>query len=221
MSYPDRPYTARWRPGELQNCIIDPAVLARVAAAAPARRPEPIRFTSLDPRTPAAAGHWWATRSYVTGLLVSPEATAAPLVIASAVQLLAAVTLATFPNSALTDPTTEDRRDASTETLRRAIGFIDDHAADDICVADIATAAHVSVRAVQLAFRRHLGLTPTDYLRRVRLNHAHHQLREADPARETVTAVAYRWGFTSPSRFAARYREAYGITPGHTLRQGG
>lgn len=39
-----------------------------------------------------------------------------------------------------------------------------------------------------------------------------------DPERDTVTAVAYRWGFTSPSRFAVYYRQAYGIPPGRTLR---
>ena len=40
----------------------------------------------------------------------------------------------------------------------------------------------------------------------------------ADPDRDSVTAVAYRWGFSSPSRFAAYYRRSYGVTPSHTLR---
>jgi AraC-like DNA-binding protein len=219
MSHPDRPYTARWMPGELQNCIIDPALLARVAATAPTSRFEPIRFTSLDPLTPMLAAHWWATRSYVADLLANPEATAAPLVIASAGQLLAAATLATFPSTAFADPSITDRRDASTGTLRRAVAFIDDHAADNICVADVAAAAHVTTRAVQFAFRRHLDMTPMEYLRRVRLNHAHHDLITADPATQSVTAIAYQWGFTSPSRFAALYRRAYGIAPSRTLRR--
>jgi AraC-like DNA-binding protein len=37
--------------------------------------------------------------------------------------------------------------------------------------------------------------------------------------RETVTAVAYRWGFASSSRFAAYYRQAYGIHPSAMLRR--
>jgi transcriptional regulator GlxA family with amidase domain len=74
----------------------------------------------------------------------------------------------------------------------------------------------VTIRAVQLAFRWHRDTTPTDYLRRVRLDHAHHGLLAADPARDSVTAVAYRQG---PSRFAAYYRAAYGVPPGDTLRQ--
>lgn len=221
MSEPDRPYTARWMPGEIQNCIIDPTVLARVAAGEPARRAQPIRFTSLDPRTPEAGARWWATRSHVADLITSPETAAAPLVIASATQLLAAVTLATFPNTALTDPTIEDRHDAHPATLRRAMNFIEENAHRDIAVIDIAAAAFVTVRAVQLAFQRHLGITPLEYLRRVRLDHAHQDLKRAAPGdRLTVTAIAYRWGFRSSSRFAATYREAYGVPPSHTLREG-
>jgi AraC-like DNA-binding protein len=49
---------------------------------------------------------------------------------------------------------------------------------------------------------------------------AHRELLAADPGDESVTAVAYRWGFSSPSRFAATYREAYGVAPSCTLRQG-
>ncbi len=219
MNEPERPYTAWWMPGEIQNCIIDPALLARVAAAAPTRRPEPIRFTSLDPQTPAAAAHWCATRSYVAGLLANPEAAAAPLLIASAGQLLAAATLATFPNTAVTDPTIEDRHDAHPGSLRRAIAYIEMHAHQDITAADIAAAAQVSIRAIQLAFRRHLEMTPLQYLRRTRLSQVHEQLRSADPATTTVTAVAGRWGFFSPSRFATLYRQTYGINPSRTLRR--
>jgi AraC-like DNA-binding protein len=55
------------------------------------------------------------------------------------------------------------------------------------------------------------------YLRRVRLGHAHLELLAADPARLTVTAIAYRWGFPSASRFAAQYRAAYGTPPSRAL----
>jgi transcriptional regulator GlxA family with amidase domain len=72
---------------------------------------------------------------------------------------------------------------------------------------------------VQLAFRRHLDTTPTAYLRQVRLDAARIELLAAAPEdRVTVTEVAYRWGFCSPSRFAERYRAAFGTTPSETLR---
>jgi AraC-like DNA-binding protein len=70
------------------------------------------------------------------------------------------------------------------------------------------------------AFRAHhpLGLTPGQYLRRVRLAGAHADLAAGDPtAGDTVAAIAARWGFTHPGRFAAAYRTAYGISPRRTL----
>ena len=68
-----------------------------------------------------------------------------------------------------------------------------------------------------LAFRREADTTPMAYLRRVRLNRARQQLIEADPGRETVAAVAARWGFASPSSFTAYYRDAYGTLPSQAL----
>jgi AraC-like DNA-binding protein len=56
---------------------------------------------------------------------------------------------------------------------------------------------------------------------RVRLDHAHRDLLAASPASTTVTAIAARWGFASPSRFSDFYRRAYGRLPGHTLRHAG
>ena len=41
---------------------------------------------------------------------------------------------------------------------------------------------------------------------------------DSDPDdRDTVPAVAARWGFTNPGRFAAAYRQAYGRQPSDTL----
>jgi hypothetical protein len=40
----------------------------------------------------------------------------------------------------------------------------------------------------------------------------------ADPARETVTAIAARWGFMNPGRFAVLYRQTSGQSPHTALR---
>ena len=43
------------------------------------------------------------------------------------------------------------------------------------------------------------------YLRRVRLDRAHRDLQAANPAVDTVTAIAVRWGFTHAGRFSVAY----------------
>jgi transcriptional regulator GlxA family with amidase domain len=67
-------------------------------------------------------------------------------------------------------------------------------------------------------FRRHLESTPMAYLRRVRLDQAHHDLVTGDRWTTTVTAAAARWGFAHTGRFAVLYRETYGQSPHVTLR---
>jgi AraC-like DNA-binding protein len=217
---PEHSYVASTVNADINVAILDPALLSQIADTAPGRAQQPVRFTGYEPISAQAAQTWKATSAYIRAtMLASPEAATAPLVTSNTVRLLVAVALATFPSNALADPTIEDRHDAHPDTLRRAVAFVDEHAHQDITVADIAAAAFVTTRAVQLAFRRHLDTTPMEYLRRVRLDHARHDLLAADPADQTVTAVAYRWGFANPSRFAALYRQAYGVAPGHTLRQ--
>jgi AraC-like DNA-binding protein len=217
-SQPGRPSTATTHEVRARTTVLTPAELDRVASTGPPHH-GPVRFTGFQPVSEAAARHWTDISGYVSaGLLANPEARAQPLLVSGASRLLAATALMTFPNTAVFDPTAQDRRDATTVTVRRAAEFIQGNAQRDISLADIAAAAHVTARAVQLAFRRQLGITPTQYLRRVRLDLAHQDLLNADPALTTITAVSARWGFASSSRFAAYYRQVYGVPPSETLR---
>jgi len=82
----------------------------------------------------------------------------------------------------------------------------------------LAKQCHVSVRSLQEGFRRHLGASPMAYLRVVRLQRAHRDLRLADAAHSTVACIAHRWGFTHLGRFAAAHKRMYGETPLQALR---
>jgi len=211
--------TVMFRGGRHEQCVIDPGVPGQIAVTEPGRTERPVRFTGYEAISAQAARTWRHTYAYVRHVVDDlPDTAGHQLLAANLVRLLAATALATFPNNALTEPTIEDRHDGHAATLHRAVAFIDDNAHRDITIADIAEAAHVTIRAVQHAFRRHMDTTPTAYLRRVRLDHAHQELVAADPAKQTVTGIAYRWGFPSPSRFAVYYRDVYGVLPGHTLR---
>ena len=182
------------------------------------RRITPLQFLSHRPVT-GGAHQWRQATRFAHGLLAEPDAAGARLVVGPAARLLAATALMTFPNNAVQGPTTTDRHDANPDTLRRAIAFIEANPERDIALVDIARAASVTTRAVQLAFRRHLNTTPMAYLRRVRLEQAHQQLQRSNPQDGlTVTRVAVDWGFPSPSRFASLYRAAYGRPPSHSLK---
>ncbi|MFJ5777045.1 helix-turn-helix transcriptional regulator [Streptomyces sp. NPDC093094] len=218
---PDQAYAGRVCAARYNITMLDPALLADVAAARPGRRPEPVRLTGHRPRSAAAADRLRATVGYLRDHVLADGTLAdQPLVVSTATQHLAATVLAAFPSTALTEPTSGDRLDAHPAALRRALAHIDDHAAEPVTVAEIAAAAHITVRALQYAFRKHLDTTPLAHLRRVRLAHAHQDLRTADAGDGvTVTAIAARWGFHHPGRFAAVYRAAYHRSPQRTLTE--
>jgi AraC-like DNA-binding protein len=196
------------------------AALREAAGLGPEATEAPA-LTSARPVSPEHALVWRRAVDFVAGSLAEvPRAAESPLVLGSAERLLAGLAFATFPGAVAAAPARRDLRDARVPAaLRRAVTFIEGNAERDIGIGEIAAAARVSRRAVQQAFRRHLDTTPTAYLRRVRLDGAHRELLAAEPGSVSVTEVAYRWGFCSPSRFAERYRAAFGVTPRETLHR--
>ncbi|MFD7705974.1 helix-turn-helix domain-containing protein [Streptomyces sp. NPDC059786] len=219
---PDLPYSGRICNASYNITMLDPQLLDQVAADADEGTGRPVRLTGHRPHSPGAARHLKDTIAYVRDRVMAEPAVAdQPLVVSTTGQLIAASVLSAFPNTALTEPTARDRNDAHPAALSRALSYIDDHADQPVAVADIAAAAHVTVRALQYAFRRHLGTTPLAHLRDVRLAHAHRELRSADPdTGVTVTQIAARWGFFHPGRFATLYRDTYGVSPRGSLHDG-
>ena len=83
---------------------------------------------------------------------------------------------------------------------------------------DLAAELSISLRALELGFRRELDTTPHEYLRTSRLARVHEELARADPRHTTVSAIASKWGFANHGRFARAYRELFGESPAQTLR---
>ncbi|MGK8523308.1 helix-turn-helix transcriptional regulator [Nocardia asteroides] len=219
LTPPDLPYSGVIHHARYRITMFDPALLTRVAASAPGDESDPVRLTGHRPVSPDAARHLSSVLEHMRGLAADHPAGEQPLIASSAAQYLAASVLHALPSTAHTEPTGSDRNDAHPDTVRRALAYLESHVRDDIAIADIAAAAYVTPRALQLAFRRHLDTTPMAYLRRLRLRGAHEQLRDRSPDDgHTVTSIASNWGFAHPGRFATAYRQTYGRTPHTTLQ---
>jgi AraC-like DNA-binding protein len=217
---PNQAFRVRYTPARYAVAIVSVQTIDAASRNRPDDDPGPLYFDSLRPTHPAAARHWVRTVDYVAqDHRDYPAAMTQPLFSGAVNKLLVATLLTTFPNTWTSEPHHQDRVDATPTTLTRAVAFIETNSDVDISVVDIARASYVTVRAIQLAFRRHLATTPMAYLRRVRLERAHEQLRDATPGDgTTITQVAARWGFVNPSRFTAIYQRTYGRPPSHTLR---
>ena len=213
---PDRPYRGEIRNARYSFTMLDPSLLARFAdpGDSPVRR---VELTDHHPVSPNAAAQLQRTIVHLRSVLAEPGAAGSPLVKTSAIDYLVARVLETFPNDAVVETRTTPY--AAPAAIRRAQAYIDENAGSPLSVAEIAAASSLTVRALQYAFRRHLGMTPMNYLRRTRLERARAELTAAEPyGPDSVTSIAMRWSFLSPSRFAALYREEFGETPSRTLR---
>jgi AraC-like DNA-binding protein len=195
-------------------------VLERVAEERLGADPADLRFDGMRPVSEPMRRTWSGLARFVHQQLADPAAGAThPLVEAQLVELVAATALAAFPNTTMSWGYLRSPGAVAPAVVRRALAFVDGHASLPITVTDIARAAGVGPRALQLAFARHLGCSPMAYVRRVRLEGAHRELQAADPtAGDTVAGIARRWGFAKADRFAASYRATYGVPPSHTLR---
>ncbi len=211
---------ASWDDVTLDVAALDRHLLSKVAAQITDDEQEPVHFLGMTARSAPTARYWHTLVRHVhDDILAHDEIIAQPLVRDTVAHQLAVGMLAVFPH------TSQYRtpRGAPTPTpavVRRAMEFIHAHAGDSISLTDIAAAARIGPRGLQLAFRRHHDTTPLEYLRRVRLRRAHADLQAADPIRgDTVATIASRWGFTHPSQFSHTYRRHFGHSPSTTLRQ--
>lgn len=179
-----------------------------------------LRFEAVTPVSAAMGRQWSAFVELASGILLAEDSLAVNPILAEQLTRTAAITaLHAFPNTALTVSYQPGPGWAAPRAVRQAAAFIHAHADQPLTLPQIAAAAGLGGRALQYGFRRYFDTTPTGYLRRVRLERADAELRDADPASGlTVAAVARRWGWLSASQFTAAYRQRFGVLPSHTLR---
>lgn len=171
-----------------------------------------LHVAELTPQNDRASASWIRMFEYLE------ESAAAldddQLVRAELARHAAATTLTTFTTSMDSGRHRPAQTAPAPATVRRALDYIAENAHRPITVDDIAAAVHMSTRGLQYAFRRALDMTPAECLRQARLDGAHRELRSG--ASSGVAAVARRWGFAHPSRFAVAYRDAFGVLPSVT-----
>ncbi|MGU7783050.1 anthranilate 1,2-dioxygenase regulatory protein AndR [Burkholderia sp. PU8-34] len=108
------------------------------------------------------------------------------------------------------------RHDPAPGFVRRAQEFVAAHYAQPLQLADIVGAAGVPERTLRDAFIQFRGMSPMQYLRHARLEHARDLLRAAGSERR-IADIALDCGFTHLGRFAIAYRETFGELPSETL----
>jgi AraC-like DNA-binding protein len=102
--------------------------------------------------------------------------------------------------------------------LRAARDYLVAKACEPLDLAQLACISGIGIRALQLGFRRHFGLSISEMLLDMRLANLHGRLAQSELDR-SITDIAFDLGFTHLGRMAGAYREKFGETPSVTLRR--
>jgi AraC-like DNA-binding protein len=108
--------------------------------------------------------------------------------------------------------------EALPQALRRARDCLAAHAADPLDLVQLADAAGIGIRALQIGFQRHFGMSISQMLLDLRLAELNARLAAAAPDARIID-IAFDLGFTHVSRMAGAYRQKFGETPSATLRR--
>ncbi len=97
----------------------------------------------------------------------------------------------------------------------RALHHITDHFAGPLGVKELAAVAHMSERGLRQAFVKHIGCTPGDRLRTVRIDSAKRLLAGSS---EKIESVSHRCGYPNLNSFFAAFRRTENMTPAEYRR---
>ena len=90
------------------------------------------------------------------------------------------------------------------------IDYIEAHLTDGIRVEDLAKMTLTSVYEFRRIFSFVAGISVSEYIRRRKLSAAAEDLRNG---KETVTEIALKYGYDTPSSFSRAFKEFHGISP--------
>jgi AraC-like DNA-binding protein len=98
--------------------------------------------------------------------------------------------------------------------FERAVLYVAEHLADPLlCVEKIARATGLSSGHLQEIFHIRAGTTIAEYVRQQRLARCRRDLADPSLVDASITAIAFRWGFSESSSFSRAFRNAFQTSP--------
>lgn len=105
---------------------------------------------------------------------------------------------------------TERGVQVSNEKIKLMMTYVHEHYGEKVNIADIANAAFISERECYRTFQAILHMTPTEYIRKYRLQAACRLLSNTE---DSITNICQSCGFGSSSFFGKVFREHMNMTP--------
>jgi AraC-like DNA-binding protein len=142
-----------------------------------------------------------------------------PLAVPCMEELLMSLLLTTQSHNYMHQLLDNTGKPAKPYYVHKADQFIRENAVKPITIDDLVSVTGVSARSLYAGFHKSHNMSPMMYLKSIRLQRVHEQLKKSDPGISTVTDIAASWGFVHFGNFAADYKKKFGEKPSETFRK--
>ncbi|MCO4785085.1 AraC family transcriptional regulator [Marinomonas atlantica] len=105
--------------------------------------------------------------------------------------------------------------DSHAQKVSKAITWLKDHYAQPIKMEQLATLSGMSVSSFHTHFKSITSMSPLQYQKTVRLQHARHLIRSQSM---DVSRAAFEVGYISSSQFSREYSRAFGVSPSRDVQ---
>ena len=113
------------------------------------------------------------------------------------------------------------RRNAKTQNINRdpriqvVVDYLTPHLNESFTIQSLSEMAQVSQTSFRRLFKAHTGISPSDYIRELRMTSAARMLLTSD--RESAE-IGYQVGFSDANYFSRTFRQVFGVSP-HQYRR--
>ncbi len=102
--------------------------------------------------------------------------------------------------------------------LRKVDMYLESHLGEGFRMSEISRASGVSERTLERLFKYAFGITPSAYIKSIRLHKARTELARQTVHDKSIAHIAMDQGFTHLGRFSVSYREHFGQSPSEFRR---
>lgn len=102
------------------------------------------------------------------------------------------------------------------DRMQEVLTYLSTHFSEDITMQDVARRVYLSKSHLSREFQKYMGISFSDYLRKLRLNRAAHLLSHSQ---KTITEIALASGFSNVNTMIINFHDEYGETPGAYRRK--
>ena len=111
-----------------------------------------------------------------------------------------------------------DKSFARTKALKKVIELVEESPLEFHSLSKLSKATNVSERTLQYSFKEKFGISPTRFVKNIKLNIVYKALKKRPSNDVAINDIANQYGFWHMGQFAKDYKNLFGELPSETIK---